>query len=246
MSAGYLVMTKSDEKLKDALVEQQKESDESYRVFAAYAQDKAKMKQRLNALLHYKNEKFERAVIRLFYEIQEIRNRVFSRSITFEDEISYYSEIDRNLLNLMYVLLSHFDKRYGNLIDIYKLEELKEIEGLERAYVYNYLLSKNRKLIAKIRELFIEEKKFANEYFSDASLENVLLYNQIVKRESQQRVKMFEKEMLKGNLSNKDAAKWFEISTNRINELEKLSIHILKKYHTRVYRIYETQKKALY
>ena len=246
MSAGYLVLIKDDQELRKSLLEQQKKSDESYRTFSEYTQDKSRMKQRLDSLLHFKNEKFEREVIRLFYDISQIRKSVFSRSIAFEDEITYYSKINRNLLNLMYVLLSHFDKSYGNLIDIYKLEELKEIEGLERAYVYNYLLSKNQKLIAKIRELFIEEKKFANEYLSDASLENILLYNQIVKRESQQKVEMFEEELLQGHLSDKDATKWFQISTERINELEKLSIYILQKYHTRVYSVYETQKRALY
>ncbi len=246
MSAGYLVLRKDDEELRKHLLEQQKKSDESYRTFGTYALDKSRMKQRLNALLHYKNEKFEREVIRLFYDISQIRKGVLSRSITFEREITYYSKINQNLLNLMYVLLSHFDKSYGNLVDIYKLEKLKEIEGLKRAYVYNYLLSKNQKLIAKIRELFIEEKKYANEYLSDASLENVLLYNQIVKRESQQKVEMFEEALMQGHLSDKDATKWFQISTERINELEKLSIYILQKYHTRVYIVYETQKRALY
>lgn len=246
MSAGYLVFTENDEELRKRLLEQQKKSDISYRYFTEYTQDQSKMKRKLDALLHFKNEKFEREIIHLFYDISEIRNSVFSRSITFEDEIIYYSKINRNLLNLMYVLLSHFDKNYGNLMDIYKLEELKEIEGLERAYVYNYLLSKNQKLIAKIHELFIEEKKFANEFLSDASLENILLYNKIVKRESQQKVKMFAEELLQGHLREKDATQWFQISTERINQLEELSIYILQKYHSRVYSVYETQKRSLY
>lgn len=246
MSAGYLVLSKNDAELRERLLEQQKKSDRSYKVFAKYTQDTSQMKQRLDALLHYKNEKFEREVLRLFYDISNVRKSVLSRSISFEKEIAFYSNINRNLLNLMYILLSHFDKSYGNLMDIYKLEELKEIEGLERAYVYNYLLSKNRKLVAKIRELFIEEKKFVNEYLSDASLENILLYNQIVKRESQQKVEVFEEELLQGELSEKDAAAWFRISTERIDELEKLSIYILQKYHKRIYEVYENQKKALY
>lgn len=246
MSAGYLVLSKNDTKLRRRLLAQQKKSDESYKAFAAYTKDRSMQKHKLDALLHYKNEKFEREVIRLFYDVSKVRQSVLTRRMTFEDEIAYYSKINRNLLNLMYVLLSHFDKNYGNLMDIYKLEELKEIEGLERAYVYNYLLSKNTKLFAKIRELFIEEKKFANEYLSDASLENILLYNQIVKRESQQKVEKFEEKLLQGYLSRREASKWFQISTERIDELEKLSIYILQKYHKKVYNVYEIQKKALY
>ena len=246
MSAGYLVLSKNDTKLRRRLLAQQKKSDESYKAFAAYTKDRSMQKHKLDALLHYKNEKFEREVIRLFYDVSKVRQSVLTHRMTFEDEIAYYSKINRNLLNLMYVLLSHFDKNYGNLMDIYKLEELKEIEGLERAYVYNYLLSKNTKLFAKIRELFIEEKKFANEYLSDASLENILLYNQIVKRESQQKVEKFEEKLLQGYLSRREASKWFQISTERIDELEKLSIYILQKYHKKVYNVYEIQKKALY
>ena len=246
MSAGYLVLSKNDAKLRKRLLAQQKKSDESYRAFAAYTKDRSVQKHKLDALLHYKNEKFEREVIRLFYDVSKVRQSVLTHRMTFEEEIAYYSKINRNLLNLMYVLLSHFDKNYGNLMDIYKLEELKEIEGLERAYVYNYLLSKNTKLFAKIRELFIEEKKVANEYLSDASLENILLYHQIVKRESQQKVEKFEEKLLQGYLSRREASKWFQISTERIDELEKLSIYILQKYHKKVYNVYEIQKKALY
>ena len=248
MSAGYLVLENEYDKkrLKKKLLSQQQMSDASYRMFTAYIDDKSEMKQKLDDLLQYKNKKFERNVIRLFYDISQIRNAVLSHRISFEEEIGYYSKINRNLLNLVYVLLTHFDKNYGNLMDIYRLEELKEIEGLERAYVYNYLLSKNKKLFARVRELFIEEKKFTNEYLSDASMENTLLYNKIVERESQQKVEKFEKALLNERLSEKDAAEWFKISTERIDELEKLSLYILEKYYQNVHKVYKVQKKALY
>ena len=246
MSAGYLVLKDDDENLKNRLIQQQKKSNESYKAFVTLTQEKSEMKRKLDQLLHFKNKKFEREVIHHFYDILKIRKAVFARSISFENEIEYYTKINRSLLNLMYVLLSHFEKSYGNLMDIYKLEELKEIEGLERAFIYNYLLSGNRKLFNKIRELIIEERKYTNEFFANASFENMLLYNEMINQASYEKVERFKQALLQKSVSEKEAKYWFEISTKCIDDLEKLSIAILQKYHKRVHDVYAAQKRALY
>ena len=251
MSAGYLVLDKDEGTFKRKLLKQYEKTDASYKDFERFVNDKSEMKQNLNSLLQYKNIKYERSVIRLYYDVPKVRNTVLLRKISFEDEVTFYSKINRNLLNLMYLVLSNFERAYGNLMDIYKLEELKEIEGLERAYVYNYLLSKNKdfeneELFEKIRELFVEEKKFVNEFLSDASLENIVLYNKIVRSEIRHKMEDYELRLVQGRLTSKDALKWFEISTERIDELERLSIKILQDYDYKIYTFYEMQKKELY
>lgn len=248
MSAGYLVLQGNDEKLKNKLLKQQEKSDVAYKTFVSFVDSKSEMKKELEKLLHFKNKKLEKEVVRLYYDIPSIRREVLSRSISFTKEIEYYSLINKNLLNLMYMLLSHFEKSYGNLMDIYKLEELKEIEGLQRAYIYNYLLSGNKKLLGRIRELLVEERKYTSEFFADASIENSLLYNEMIHHDNHEKVKRFKQELMQKNRnrSNKDAQYWFEISTLRINDLEKLSIAIMQKYNKKVHEIYLEQRDALY
>ncbi len=246
LSAGYVVAAKKSA-YRDKLQKQQKITDSAYKNFLTEVNLYSKNKKQVDGLAYYKNRPKIREILDKLHRLKEIRNLVLDSSISFEKEIGYYTGITTRLIAMIQVLSSPSFTYNGNSIDIYKLQCMEESAGLERAYIYNLLLSKKsvKSASKKILSLITREENFKKEFLSDASLEDLVLYNSIVSAEAQKAIEKFRNLFFEGKLGSKDAKKWFEISSRRIDEYNRLSIKIIDTYLKNVTEIHNNARNAL-
>ena len=247
LSVGCIV-TKKDTSYKDKLLAQQQTTDKAYKAFMHYYDLQKNDTNKINQLVLFKNEIKIKKILQKLYNLQQIRNAVIDKSIDFTKIMQYYSSINDDLMQIVYTLTTSIAKNDTDPNGIYRLEELKEYAGLERAYIYNQLLANkiNNKKLLVIQSLINKEKEMQKEFLSNASIVYLKLYNTIIDPKLQIKVEKQRRLFFQGVLHNKDALTWFQISTNRINNLEKLSIAILNSYTQTMNHIVNTSKKFMF
>jgi len=247
LSAGY-VAAQRKESNKNKLLKQQKITDKAYQMFMHYYDLQKKDTNRINQLVLFKNETKVKNILQKLYYLQQIRNAVIDKSIDFTQIMQYYTSINDELMQIIYTLTTSIAKNDADPNGIYRLEELKEYAGLERAYVYNQLLSNksNDEKWLEIKSLINKEKETQKEFLSNASVIYLQLYNAIVDPQLQIKIKNQRELFFQGALNSKNALKWFQISTDRINNLEKLSIAILNSYSKTMNHIVNKSKRFMF
>ncbi len=235
LSAGYIVSANKDLYRKN-LLNQQKLTDKAYKDFLHYVKLSSKDKTKINQITYYKNQQKIKNVLKKLHKLQQVRDSILKSSITFEDEMEYYTYINKQLIEMINTITAIFYNNLENSSDIYILEKLKESAGEERAYIYSSILCKRvcKIKINDIQNLIVEQEQYKSAFMANAPLSDLVLYNQTVSIEVENRVKEFRKRFFDHKLSDKDAKAWFRISTLRINELEKLSIKIIDLYLKKV------------
>ena len=247
LSVGYIVLKRKDA-YKKKLLEQQEITDKAYQNFMHYYDLEKEDSNKINQLVLFKNETKIKKILQKLYYLQEIRNSVIDKSIDFTKIMQYYSSINDRLMQIIYTLTTSISENDTDPNGIYRLEELKEYTGLERAYIYNQLLSNkpNNKKLLQIKSLINKEKEMQNEFLSNASVTYLKLYNDNIDDKSQIKLKNQRELFFKEALNSKDALNWFQISTARINNLEKLSMAILNSYsQTMDYIVNESKRFML-
>ena len=247
LSVGFIVV-KREESYKNKLLEQQKMTDKAYQKFMHYFALQKEDANTINQLVLFKNETKIKKILQKLHYLQEMRNSVINKSINFTKIIQYYSSIDNELMQIIYTLTTSISKNDTDPNGIYRLEELKEYTGLERAYIYNQLLSNklNNNRLIEIKSLINKEKETQKEFLSNASVTYLKLYNDTINEKLQIRLKNERALFFEGKLDSKDALNWFQISTDRINNLEKLSRAILSSYsQTMDYIVHESKRFML-
>ncbi len=247
LSSGYLV-TEDTENFRKKLFKQYNLTDITYKIFDTHIKNYSSKREGLQLIIYYKNKLKVKSALEKLHKLQILRENVLNKKIDFNEEVSYYSSINSNLIDIIYVLVSVFQNGRSNPADIYRLERIKEILGLERAYIYNYLLSdeKSKEQFEKIKELIITEQNYKNEFLNDTTLKNLTLYNEMVKAKTEESLKNLRYKLLRNELSKKDAKIWFEISSKKINELERLSIKISQIYFSEMKNIYNKSRNSLF
>ena len=231
LSTGYIVV-KNKKLYKQKLLKQQELSDEAYKRFMQYYDLQKEDKNGINQLILLKNESKIKKFLQKWYFLKEVRDSVLNSSIDFEKTVRYYSYLNSELMKTIYTLTTILVDDDTDPNGIYRLEELKEYAGLERAYIYNQLLSKNitdTKLL-EIKSLINKEEEFKKEFLANSSVLYLKLYNKIIDEKLEKNVKYERNLFFKGKLDAKDAKRWFDIDTKRINNFEELSIVILDSY----------------
>ncbi len=246
LSAGFIV-TKEKEKQRKRLENHQKLTDKTYKTFETNIRKFSTLKEPIELLIQRKNESRVKNVLISLHKLPLVRNRILNSKIDFQEIIDFYTDINSNLIDIIYVLVSTFDAQSSHPRDIYKLERIKEILGIQRAYIYNYLLSKNKsqKQLEKIKELIIMEKNFKKEFLNDMSLKNLTIYNDLINIKTDKKLSKIREELIENKLSSKDAQRWFFTVSQKINEMEKLSIKITDLYFLDMQTMYNQAKDSL-
>ncbi len=231
LNAGYIAV-KNKNVFKHKLLEQEKETDEAYKQFISYYDLQKKDTNKINQLIFYKNTQEIKKILKKLHFLSTIRKSVLNGTLSFKEDINYYSYINQELMQIIYNLTTVLVKNGIDASSIYRLEEFKECAGLERAYVYNQLLSKNnsQQRLFKIEKLIIKEKNTQQEFLSDASVKYLKCYNAIIKNNLEKNLQEMRKLFFENKLSSKSAKEWFKISTERINNYEQLSMFVLNSY----------------
>ncbi len=242
LSAGYIV-TKND-RYKEILLNQRNLSDKTYMIFTKFiklSSDKIKQRDVL-----YKIKPKISQFLQEMHKLKKIREAISDKSIKFNQEIEYFSKINKNLIDILKILITPSNYK-GNSMDLYDMQKLKESAGLERAYIYNTILSQNRDedKIKKILSLILEQKQFLQNFLSNTSLDSMILYNNTVSMKRQEIVKRYRELFFKKKLKKENAKEWFFVSTQRINEFHKLSLEIINNYLENVQKVHRGAKLAL-
>jgi diguanylate cyclase (GGDEF)-like protein/PAS domain S-box-containing protein len=231
LSAGYIV-AKDTQKYKNQLLSQYKKTDESFKNFLTFLELKSHAKDMIVDKLGYINTPLvKKVLLRLKYK-DNIRKNVLNHSITFDKEIEYYTNLNTNLLKSIKSFIILLKKQNNDNNALSKLQELKEYAGLERAYIYHQLLLKkfDDKSFQKIKELQIKQDTDQEAFILEASIESLQIYNNNLNLSTEFTLMQLRKKYEQKQLSSKDADFWFNTTTQRIDNLEKISSEILKKY----------------
>ncbi len=246
LNAGYVVV-KNKNSFKSKLLEQEKKTDKAYKQFISYYDLQKKDTNKINQLIFYKNTQEIKKILKKLHFLNTIRKSVLNGTLSFKEDINYYSYINQELMQIIYNLTTVLIENDVDANSIYKLEEFKEYAGLERAYIYNQLLSKNnsQQRLFEIEKLIVKEENAHQEFLSDASVKYLKCYNAIIKNNLEKNLQKMRKLFFANKLSSKNAKEWFKISTERINNYEELSMFVLNSYINSMNTISKKAKNSL-
>ncbi len=247
LSAGYIV-AKNNFEYKDKLLKHYKATDKAYKEFLAFIDLKSKAKKMIIKKVGYINTPIIKQVLIDLNHVQEIRTSILDLSIKFDQEIDYYTKINKNLLKSIKSFIIILKKQNDDNNALAKLQELKEFAGLERAYIYHQILSENKEYpnLKIIKSLQRKQKINQEAFILETSLNSLEIYNKHINLKNKKNLENLRKKFIEKKLSNKDANTWFEVTTIRIDNLEKISSIILSKYIKTSNYVYNKAMNSLY
>ena len=246
LSAGYVAL--KNDKYKNQLLKQEHITDLNYKNFLKYYKLEKKHQNEINKIIILKTDPKIKQVLNAFNNISKIREQILNKSISFNDIIKYYTNINKNLINTIYIFTSSISQSGIAANKIYKLEKLKEYAGLERAYIYNQLLSNKRdnKILNQIRDIIAKEEAVKNELLLDAGKICKKISKKNINQQIEKELRLYRKLFFEGKLTSEDALKWFKLATKRINNLERVSISIFDLYSKKMDDIANKAKTDMY
>jgi hypothetical protein len=248
LSAGYIVVNEKNT-YQDKLKEQHLNTNKAYERFLKIIKLNSIEKRKLEAITEYKAEPIFKKIIEEFKDIINIREKVLNSSISFEDEISYYTEINRKLILIIKIFNIAFKDIQKNTQSIIELQKIKEYAGLERAYSYNLFQynSINETSLLQIKNFQDKQNDLLEDFFLNASAELKKIYNYSYNVLVDNKLKNCRKNILYTSLhNNKEADKCFKISTEYINVFARISTQMLNKYIDDANRMYDLAQESLY
>ena len=200
LSAGYLVSTNQNTA---QLKLQYTKTDKAFQSCLKYHTLITQTKKLLRKQLHCDTLPYGSFIVSHLNNIEKLRQKVLTKQITFEEEMSAYTAINQNIIELIDYFTTFVFKENSYALALRDIQHLKEYSGQERAYIYHELLSQspNPYYHAQIRTL-IELSKAKNHFKIDKYFADM-------------RNKFFHSE-----LTAQDAKQWFDVSTKHINSLE--------------------------
>jgi diguanylate cyclase (GGDEF)-like protein/PAS domain S-box-containing protein len=247
LSAGYLVSTPTPQ-MKESLLKQHKQTDLSKEIVINYIKDKSFIKKLIHERIGKKN-KLNTSLLRAeLKKLSEIREKILKKQITFQEEMQYYTNINTALIKSVENLSLLLRQRNldSDLIPI--VQNLKEYAGLERACIYNKLLSQDNSetCYKKVKLLQEKQKDEKTAYMLNATDLSIELYEQVFKNSNEVKINLLRKRFFDKTLTVSDADIWFKESSYRINQLEKISDILLQRAITLANHFHEEALSSLY
>ncbi len=247
LSAGYIV-AKDNSKFKKELLNQYRATNKSYAEFLKFVNLESNEKKLIEQFIGHINKPLIKKAIRQFRNIENIRKKVLNTSISFDDEIDYYTKLNHNFIKSIQSFVMILKKQSNDNDALSKLQELKKNAGLERAYIYNQLLSidvQNTKL-EKIKTFQILQNSNQEQFFINASVNSTFIYSTTISRYQEEQLLLFRKNFFSNYLNDTYATQWFQLSSDRINLLEEISFKMLKQYINISNNVYQESLNSLY
>ena len=247
LSVGYAVEMDSGFG-RDKLLQQYRATDEAYQKFLYYVRLNSELKRSIGKLTAGKHISSMNKILEKMHTIKEVRKKIQRNELDFSYMIAYYSGINKELLSIIHTLLLLPQEYYQSPIDIYRVQLIMEDAGLERAYLYKQLLTDKASpgRLAKSRELILEQKKLIANLKSNMRPSETTFYEKIIHEDIQKRVQQYRDMFFEKRLDAADAKLWFRISTERIDEFEKLFLTVVKTDREAMKHVFNKAKNSLY
>ncbi|WP_321777869.1 EAL domain-containing protein [Sulfurimonas sp.] len=215
---------------KNRLLEQYKQTDKSLEKFIRFVNLKSKDKKLLENAIGDKKKPIVTNIIKYISELENIRKILLNRSISFDKQLNYYNKINAKIIQAIEILTMVINKHSNDNNALYEIQLLKENAGIERAIIYNQLLSNSYNYISKIIYLQKRQQYEEEEFMLNASMNSIVLYNSLLKEKNKKTITILRESFLNKSLKIDKASSWFNISTLRINILEDISTKIVDRY----------------
>jgi len=250
LSAGYIVADKDEEKiLGKLLIQQFIETDE---IISTCQKSSIKNQAVLTKLLPKENfskiKSLNKSIFSHLNNRDKIRKQIIKKEITFNEELLYYTQINKRAINLMKFLLLILQRTSSDSISLLNIEKTKEYAGLERACIYNQLISHENNELCKEKVFFLqrEKKNELHEFELFASHESLAIFKKNLDYESMKKLQILQHYFSKGELNAINPQIWFNLTTQYINALNKISNEILANYIEQAKTSYNKAWKQLY
>ncbi len=221
LSAGYIASSSENKKLID-LSSQFKLTDASYKSFLDLIQLHNQEKKQLHEKISYKVEPLVKNIVKKLSELKNIRKKVLENKIDFVQEIEFYTAINDAIIKIIKIINETVNIKTTNSHAIVVLHYLKESAGLERAYIYNQLLSKKFKsrYLEKIKQLQEVQKKYEDDFFTVSSVDAAMSFYKYIDGSIKKDIKSTRENFINKKLNNTNAQRWFMLKTQYIDSLD--------------------------
>ncbi len=244
LSSGYII-AKDLSNIKQRLKLQREKTDHSFKDFIAFIETDSK-----NIKNFSKIEYYVKRIVQQISKIEVVREKVDLQKISFKEEVGYYTDTNKKLLHIIYILATRSKRNdpFVDLLDVYKIQEMKEYAGIERASVFNQILSKHPsfELDEQIRQSILHQKQYKEEFLSTASLLDLKIYSKHTNEKLFEKIKEFRRKLFLRELTRQDSLEWFDISTKYINYLKVITDDMLQQYQKQMQEAYVNSKTSLY
>lgn len=164
--------------------------------------------------------------------LQSIRKQVLSHTLSFQQTINLYTQINNNIINIIKYLLPKLDKERYDALFLINLELLKENAGLERAFIYYELMSQTHEPVRKDQIVYLqnEQKSKLEDLLLYSDKHSLATYEKYVDKHNKEELERLRALYKNNQLTKKDAKHWFQVSSNCINAYNKVSKEILNNF----------------
>ncbi|MEO1937316.1 MAG: methyl-accepting chemotaxis protein [Sulfurimonas sp.] len=226
-SAGYL--GSHGKKFGDILPKQRALTDAKYTELKEYLQrlDMDEFSQELQHDIH--------SILTKMAKLPEVRKRVENFNISVKDEVKYYTDVNRDILNVVALTakLANTPELVKALSAYTNFLKSKERAGIERA-VMSATFGADKfgeGMFAKFITLIAEQNAYMDAFLSIAPEDSVKMYHEIMKSpvvsEVNKMREIAKKNFLEGDFGV-DSVEWFQTITKKINLLKKVDDKIAK------------------
>ncbi len=245
LSSGYII---SKDKIQSKLLSSYKETDKALQILKQIINKNIHQDNALGQVICTKARPLIIQTINKMKNISNIRDKVLNSTISFHDEIQYYSSLNAQLILSIKMINKLFYKIQEDAQVVVLLETLQEYAGLERAYTYNQLLSSSFSMhdIERLKELKELQTKIMKEFLFVSSEKSISVYKKYHNENIEKKLSICRNGVIHNKLSAKDAAWCFDISTRYINSLKQISTEVLDGFIQKSNAIYEQSIRSLY
>jgi diguanylate cyclase (GGDEF)-like protein/PAS domain S-box-containing protein len=198
------------------------------------------IKQYLNFFV---NKKQQDTLIDIFEKINQIDNirvQIDTQKITFYDEIKYFSLLIKNIIH--YIQNPNENVSTASLSDfesLISLINLKEYAGIERAYLANIFAQNSISLtqLKDIQKIILNQDLYYKTFLRYTPKKIYLIYKEKIPYKLEMEVKAFRDIILKSHNTNNfniDSLTWYNIATQRIDNLHSVLAKLLNEINTKV------------
>lgn len=214
MSAGYIGSNGNE--FKSEIRQQRNTTDNKIQNLTNFMDDSA---------YDPKTEQTLQQLIKKLQNIQNIRQKVDSLTISLGEALAYYSSNNQLLLDLNGHLATQLEETTSaqKFITLYNISYAKEQAGIERAVLSNVFASDefSPALLASYIELTTKQNTYIKSTYVSATPDFKVVLDKFIQSEESRNVERFRDSLkLKQNGFNVDAADWFAAATARINKLK--------------------------
>ena len=246
LGSGY-VIAKNKTSYESILVKQFNKTDKKIQKLKQVIQHCKNTNKDLHKIIAKKAKPVIIDIVNNLQSLSNTRNKILNSELTFKDEITYYSQINKNILNAIKIFNNVNDTYNIDSVALLKIQLIKELSGLERAYIYHQLIGGVREdLQYYLTILEIKKENTIEQFLSNSSTESINVYKSKFSKELSDKIQICKDGLNNSKLNENDAKKCFEVSTNYMHTLDLTSIEIFSKYLKDTTKIKVKAKENLY